>query len=143
MDVPYPGAYVECGPVYVLCRYAFIGSFVVVVAIGQIYFRSFESLIVHAELQAYRKFAAELPQFVGKLRAQIERFVQAGAFLVDDHTQADTLFPQTQGHVGCGYESAGGVVYAYPLHPCAAAYAQQVGLSYGSRVVECWNFVVL
>ena len=36
MDVPYPGAYVECGPGYVLCRYSFIGSFVVVVAIGQL-----------------------------------------------------------------------------------------------------------
>ncbi len=73
--VPYTGAEVYCAAVDIGTRQRVVVAFVVVVVVGHVYFRAFESLVEQAYLHAGCPCAAEFVDFVCQLGACVESTV--------------------------------------------------------------------
>ena len=54
---------------------AFVGGLVVVVALGDVYFRAFERLVIEADAERRCPFAAEFAEFVAALEVDVQGFV--------------------------------------------------------------------
>ena len=69
------GSDVECGAVNVAGGDTLVRALVVVIVIGNEYFRAFECLVVEAGLDSDGPFAAPFFEFEGELCADVERLV--------------------------------------------------------------------
>ncbi len=123
--------------------YGVVGALVEVVAVGYIYLRAFERLVVEAELQSRAPHSAPFLELIGYLCAHSESFVQAYAFLFHLYAYTEAMFAELERHVGHAHECLRRIVDAYPLKTGAGAYAHQVGLAYGRGVVVRRHFVIL
>ena len=120
-----------------------VAALVVVVAVGQVDLAALEFLVEHPALQCDGELAAPFAQFESQLGREVQRRIQADAFLLHHQARAPALVQQFERHVGRQHERARRVVDAHPLQASGTADFQKVGLADGRGIVERRHFVVL
>ena len=137
------GCNIQTGAMDVAGRDSFIRALVEVIIIGQIYFRTFERLVVHSYSETHSPFASKLLELVSQLCVDVQRAVEALAFLIHHQAHADALRGNFDRHVGNAGKRLGRIVNANPLEPRSSPYPYKIGKTDGRRIIKRRSLIIL